>query len=115
MEPGKLRHRVQIQSATESRNSHGDVTRTWSTDSTVWASIGPLSGRELLFAQQVESRPTVRIRMRYISGLTASKRLRHIQTETDESTTVLGTYNIQSIQNLNERNHEIVCMCVEAE
>ena len=69
MRAGQLRQRVQIQSASDVRDAHGSITRTWSTIDTVWASVEPLSGKELFEAQQVHARATVRIRMRYYEAL----------------------------------------------
>lgn len=39
MRAGKMRHRVNIQASTESRDAHGGVTQTWATAVTRWASI----------------------------------------------------------------------------
>lgn len=75
MRAGELRHRVQIQVASDSRDAHGGNVRSWSTIATVWASIEPLTGRELFEAQQIESRATVRIRLRHYPGLTGKHRI----------------------------------------
>jgi len=66
---------VQIQAASDSRDAHGGNVRTWGTVATVWASVEPLTGRELSEAQQVESRATVRITMRPYPGLTSRHRI----------------------------------------
>lgn len=75
MRAGSLRHRVAIQEPVETRDDHGGITRTWNTIATVWASVEPLSGTELYEAQQVQSRVTVRVRMRPYAGLTTKHRL----------------------------------------
>jgi len=75
MQAGQLRHRIAIQGCTDARDAHGGITRTWATTDTVWAAVEPLSGTELLEAQQVHARATVRIRMRHYTGLTSKHRL----------------------------------------
>jgi len=75
MRAGKLRHRVQIQERVETKDAHGGITESWSTVVTRYASIEPLSGRELFEAQKASSEATVRIKMRYYSGLTTKHRL----------------------------------------
>lgn len=72
---GQLRHRVQIQTVTQTRDAHGGNTEGWATTDTVWAAVEPLSGHELYVAQQVHARTTVRIRMRRWAGLTTRHRL----------------------------------------
>ena len=51
--PGKLRDRVTVQQATETRNSLGEVVQSWSTYATVWASVEGISSREALQQGQV--------------------------------------------------------------
>ena len=72
---GALDKRVQIQAASDVLNAHGGQTRTWNTVATVWARIEPLSGNELLEAQQVEERADVKITIRNYPGLTSKHRI----------------------------------------
>lgn len=72
---GQLRHRVQIQAPTDTRDAFGGNTRTWATIATVWGSVEPLEGDELTEAQQVNARATVRIRIRAYPGLTSKHRI----------------------------------------
>ena len=75
IDPGRLRERVTIQSATEARNSIGEVVQTWGTFAEVWASVDGLSGREVLQSGQQQTEVTHRVRMRYVTGLTQRMRL----------------------------------------
>jgi len=75
MQSGKLRKRVQIQAATDVRDAHGGLTRTWATIATVYGSVEPLQGRELYEAQQVHSRASLKITIRGYEGLTSQHRL----------------------------------------
>ena len=103
MQAGKLRHHLEIQSETETRDAHGGVDREWGTIATRWASVAPLRGRELWEAQQVQSRVNIRVRMRPYDGLTTSHRL------------LFGAriLNIESVLNLNERDREMEVLCIE--
>ena len=77
MRIGPMRKRGAIQSASNTRDDYGEPIPSWSTDATVWASIEPLNGRELVSAQQQHAETTHRVRMRYQPGttVTAAKRL----------------------------------------
>ena len=104
MRAGRLRHRLKLQEATETRDGHGGITRGWVTYSVRWASVEPLRGQELFAAQQINAEITHRVRLRYCDDLTASHRL------------VFGSrsLNILSILNPEERNRELEVMCKEA-
>ena len=49
----------------------------WQDVATVWASIEPLSAREFIAAQAVQSDVSVRVSVRYRPGITAAMRLLH--------------------------------------
>ena len=74
---GDLRHRVQIYSPTETRDAHGGVTVTWTLVAVRFGNVVPLSGRELVNAQQVASDATHKVTLRYdpTLGITTSYRL----------------------------------------
>ena len=46
MRAGRLRHRLNLQESTETRNAHGEAIITWATSYTVWGAVEPLSGSE---------------------------------------------------------------------
>lgn len=103
MQAGKLRHRVELHSASTDRSDYGEQTETWSKYDTVWASIEPLQGRELMHAQQISAEITHLARMRYNSSAATEHRV------------IFGarTLEIISIINPEERNREMVLMCKE--
>ena len=113
MQAGKLRHRIQIQSATET-NTNGQVTRVWSTVATVWGEISTLGGRELYRAQQVVPEAKYSARMRYRSGVTPEMRLRKVTT-VDGELTVNLTLNILNVADADARGIELFCLCTEAD
>jgi SPP1 family predicted phage head-tail adaptor len=64
MRAGDLRHRVTFQSRSMAADTYGGQSPVWTDVASVWADISPLSGRELLAAQQinVEISHTIAIR-----------------------------------------------------
>jgi len=75
LDPGKLRERVTIQQATETRNRLGEATQSWNAYAEVWASVEGLSGREVLQSGQQQTEVSHRVRMRYVHGMTQNMRI----------------------------------------
>lgn len=73
---GRLRHIVSIDRQVEVVDSNGDHLREWQNVTSRRAEVKPLSGRELLLAQQVQSQVSVAITMRYAADVDASCRIR---------------------------------------
>lgn len=104
MRAGTLRHRITIEQPAETQNAHGEPVVTWSALATCWASVEPLSGRELLMAQQVNAEITHRARLRYVAGVMAKQRVQH-----------QGRYfDINAVRNIDERKVELELLCQEA-
>ncbi len=78
MDAGKLRHRVDFERRVDVQDPDtGAVTPTWlKVASAVPASIEPLSVREFMAGQAVQSEVTTRIVVRYRDGLEAAMRIR---------------------------------------
>lgn len=100
MRAGRLRHKLTIQTATRTQDGYGDPIQTWSTFASVWGSWEPLSGSELNIAQEQNSETSVRIIIRYLSGVTPKMRV------------ALGsqTAEIVSVANKDGRNIEMELM-----
>lgn len=76
MDAGRLRHRVTIQSVTETRDTTtGAIATSWADVATVWAAVEPLSGREFLAAQANQAEVVARILIRYRDDVTAKMRV----------------------------------------
>lgn len=105
MRAGELRHRVEIQSNTETVDDHNAPQPGWSAEITVSGSIQHLSGRELVAAQQVHSEATYEIKVRYIPTLTVLPSMR----------VKFGTryFWILDVDNVDERNRELILACKE--
>lgn len=72
---GKLRHRVQIQQQTTMLTSFGEQDTVWTVVADVWAAIEPLSAREFVTANELQSKVSARIIIRYRDGIRASMRI----------------------------------------
>jgi SPP1 family predicted phage head-tail adaptor len=89
LEAGALRHRVRIEEYVELLDSNGEtiqdettgeVVREWQEVATVWAAIEPVSAREFVQSQAMQSQISARTVMRYRDGLHAAMRLVHLRT-----------------------------------
>ena len=103
MRAGRLRQRVILQSKTEARDAYGAAIISWSDESVVWGAIEPLSGKEYLAQDSIQSEAKVRIVIRYYSGVATTWRVKH------------GGlfYDIKDVMNLDTRNRQMTLMCSE--
>ena len=103
MKAGMLRHVVIIQQVTETRDGFGGISESWGTYATRRAHIGPIKGAEYIAAKTMNSKASVEMRLRYVSGLITKMRI------------LWGTriYNIIDAINVNELNKEHRLMCEE--
>lgn len=100
---GVKRNRVDLQHRTATVGEMGERTWTYSSYATQWASIEPLRGRELEFAQQIEAVVDVQIGIRHNANLINTDRI------------VWGSrrFEIEAILNQQERNREMTLLCKE--
>lgn len=103
MRAGKLRHWITIQHRTDTRDSYGEPIPAWTTYDQVWASIEPIVGREYFASKETRSQSTHRVRIRYRSGVTTKMRIYWDS----------RYFDIESVLNLEEKDRELVLMCVE--
>lgn len=78
MNPGSLRHRIEILKTGTARNDFGEIISTDTVVATVSASITGMSGKEYsdTEAGQTVTQMTHRIYMRYLPGITPDMRIR---------------------------------------
>ena len=75
MRSGRLDRKIVIEQKTASLDSYGGQTFAWTTFATVWASVQPLKGRELIASQAAQSEITARFVIRYLPGVTDDMRI----------------------------------------
>lgn len=101
---GQLRHPVIIEQPADVVDDTGSAESKWIELARRFASILPLSGRELLEAQRVQSSATHTITMRRFSGLKTTMRIRHRE----------QYFDINHIGDVQGRNHEVKLLCTES-
>lgn len=105
IEAGQLNVPVALERATETRNTDGGVVYTWAQIAKLWAEIKPLTGRELLLAQQMNSLVTHNVRVRYRAGINNKDRFVGIGDS--------RVFNVAYAVNVDSMNHEYQCQCIE--
>jgi len=102
---GTLRHPIEIHADTTTQTATGEITHTWASIGTDWASIRTLSVRELQASAQIYGEASHEIRVRYRSDITVD-RTRRI---------VLGsrTFEVNGVDNIEQRNAELRLLCKE--
>jgi SPP1 family predicted phage head-tail adaptor len=102
---GEMRHRATVQARTVSQDAFGAFTQTWSTETTRWCRLEPLSAREVFQAQQVPADISHRITMRFLDGLSTQHRI------------VIDsvTYEVASVVNPDGRKRFHVALVIERE
>ena len=73
---GILDQRVTLQTATVTRDTVGGVVETWADTVTVWASVRPLTAKQIAQAQQVSADVRKAVTIRWRSGVSAAMRLK---------------------------------------
>jgi SPP1 family predicted phage head-tail adaptor len=78
LNPGDLRHRLVIEDMLPIIDSHGEHIGTgWVEVAKVWGHVAPLSARELIEAQSMQSEVRARITIRPNAAVTATCRILH--------------------------------------
>jgi SPP1 family predicted phage head-tail adaptor len=77
---GKLRHRVTLEEQVTTTNEFGETEVSWVGFAQVWAAIEPLSAREYIQAEAMQSNVSARITLRWRPELKASMRIVHKDT-----------------------------------
>jgi len=104
MRIGSLNKLVSIEEYTETKDSFGAVTKTWTELSKAWANIVPLSGNEKYVSAEKHATATHQITIRYLAGVNPKMRV------------VYGTrvFEIVYAPNVGERN-KMMQLIVEEE
>lgn len=88
IEAGRLRHRVRLERYAELLDSNGnvlqdpvsgDIPREWQEVATVWCEIAPISGREFIQSQAIQSQVTARLTIRHRDDVDATMRAVHVR------------------------------------
>ena len=103
MRAGKLRHRLALQNSIQTYDANGGPIDTFSTFATVWGSVGPVSGREKEFGDQITAEATHAVRIRYDSTIGVESQIVHLT----------RTLKIINVLDTDDRAIEQVLLCKE--
>ena len=98
MDIGKLRHRLILQSPTQTQGSTGEPVITYSTSETVWGSLRPMTGKEISAANQISEEINYRAIIRYNGNIASEWRISHDS----------KTYEVVSILNIDEIDRTMI-------
>lgn len=75
MYAARLDTRITVERPQTGEDAWGQPIEGWSLVASTWASVEPLTGRELFAAQAAQSETTYRLTVRYMAGVDASCRV----------------------------------------
>ena len=96
---GTLRKRITLQQQSLSVDSYGQQVITWTDVATVWASLEPSVGRELVAAQAVRLDQPTTITIRWQPSFASPRTVAAMRAVYNGR-----TFNIHSVENEDERN-----------
>ncbi len=101
MNPGKMRHKIELQQRKMEQDSHGEQVDTWTTQRTVFAGIETVRGREFEQGEALQSEVTHKVTVRYDATLTPDMRIKY----GDRYFQILHRIN----KNERDRQYELMC------
>lgn len=106
MKTSQYKKRITIQIFTETKNTRGISTKTWSNLKNVWANINTNMAAEEEISNTVKTKKVLEITIRYDSVLAT-------QLQNTEMCRIFYkiAYNILSVENVNEANIEFKIKC----
>ena len=113
MRAGQLDQRVTVLRPVETRSASGEVVTTYEADTAigdagaVWASILPLSGNRFFAADQLQTKVTHEVRVRYQDGYRSHHRIRH-----EAEPGKFREFAIDAVLPLASDRHRLSLMCV---
>jgi len=113
MRAGTLRRRLIIESPDRQRDSYGQNSPVWQELATVFASINPLSGKQLAMAlaRTITSTATHEIRMRYTRQIPLKVGVHRLKVVAESGRPRIFTLN--AVLDVDDRHREWVLTCTE--
>ena len=94
----ELNTKITLSRVTYTQDAYGDMIPTWTPYADAFAKFEPLLGREYFAAATITSDAQAKVTLRYMDGIDVADRI-----------TARGkNWNIQSIQNIQNRNRELL-------
>ena len=104
MQAGKLWNQIELQRTVTTRDSYGEPIDSWSTYKQLRAEFIGGAGREAITGQQVTGRGSCVWRIRYLSP--EPKITKRVKFGT-------RTFDINEVENVKQRNRELLLTCTE--
>lgn len=101
MQAGRMREPITIQAKTTSRDAYGAEVITWADQWSDWAQVQPIGGREYTALRQAQSDITMRMRIRYRTGVDAGMRVMWRE----------RPYDVLEVINRDARDRELELLC----
>jgi len=102
MRSGNLKHKIIIQTYSETQNGFGEVVKGWEDFKTAYASITPLSAKEY-YKAGTNAEVSHKIELRYIKDIKPKMRVVYDDRE----------FSIESVLNIREANKTLQLICTE--
>lgn len=104
---GALTRRITLQQRATTQDTFGGQSITWTDVATVWAAVEPLTGRELLSAQAVQSTVSHQITIRYQAQFADPKQMAQMRAVMIKDG-VTRLFNIHGSRDEGEKRQSIV-------
>lgn len=108
MRSGTLRKRILFQKQSSSLDAWGQQVLTWTDVVTVWGSLSPSAGRELMAAQAMALEMPSTIVVRWQAALSVPKTVAAMRAVYNGR-----FFNIHSVENFDERNYMLTLIATE--
>jgi len=102
MRSGNLKHKIIIQTYSETQNDFGEVVKGWEDFKTAYASITPLSAKEY-YKAGTNAEVSHKIELRYLKDIKPKMRVVYDDRE----------FSIESVLNIREANKTLQLICAE--
>ncbi len=106
MRAGARKHKITVQNTTQTQDTYGGVTDSWGTYCTRFAGVKTFTGRESVEGQQIIGSRIIRFTLPYDSVTDAITTKMRISWDS-------RTFDIQDVENVDERNREVFLTCLE--
>ena len=102
---GRLRHKVALKRSTNTTDTGGGMTKSYSDLTRIFASVRPVNGKEVFRHGKMEESVTHEVMIRYRADIDTKDKV------------VFGSreFNIRHIRNIDERNRYMLLVCSEGD
>ena len=100
---GKMRYRVKVENATNTRDAGGGLSQSYSPVTTIYANIKPMNANSIYRQWIVQEKVTHEVTIRYMKNISTNSRVSYGS----------RNFNIKGIINVDERDRFLKLLCEE--